>query len=65
MILAADCIFQPLYGESSPLWDVIQRFNAIAAAAGRPLPTVLLSSERRPNDGVDSFMETAQVQTLY
>ena len=62
VILAADCIFQPLYGASFPLWDVIKRFNALARDAERPLPTILLSSERRPNDGVDAFLETAQAE---
>ena len=60
ILLAADCIFQPLYGASFPLWDVILRFNQLARDNGRSLPTVLLSSERRPDDGVDAFLDTAK-----
>jgi len=60
VILAADCIFQPLYGDSFPLWDVLQRFCVIATAQGRPLPAVFLSAERRPDDGIDEFLQNAR-----
>lgn len=60
VVLAADCIFQPLYGDSFPLWDVLQRLAQLARHSGRQNPTVLLSAERRPNDGVDGFLDIAR-----
>jgi len=60
VILAADCIFQPLYGDSWPLWDVLKRFSALAQDAGRAQPVILLSAERRPDDGIDKFLDLAR-----
>lgn len=51
-VIACDCIFEPLYGESWMLLaDVIDELLSI-----NPQTIVLVSCERRSHDGVDKFI---------
>lgn len=52
-ILACDCIYEPLYGES---WKaLLQQMIALSNEDTR----VLVSAEERTNDGVDKFLSAA------
>lgn len=59
VLLAADCICRPIYGDSFPLWDVIHRLSDLAIKANRTPPIVLVSVERRHNDGLEDFIAVA------
>jgi hypothetical protein len=48
-----DCIFAPLFGDSFLLLDVLLMLSGEGTR-------VLVSSERRPEDGIDRFFESAR-----
>mmetsp|Transcript_15143 Transcript_15143/g.39100 ORF Transcript_15143/g.39100 Transcript_15143/m.39100 type:complete len:350 (-) Transcript_15143:215-1264(-) len=52
IILACDCIFAPLFGESHLL---LQMLSVLAG----PQTTIVLALERRPDDGAESFFTLA------
>ena len=51
LVLVADCIFVPLYGESNPLMDVLSQ---LVPAEARDA-SILIAAERRPGCGGESL----------
>lgn len=53
MLIACDCIFQPLFGDSFLLLQML------CALCAPERTVVLIALERRPNDGADAFFAQA------
>jgi len=67
VIIACDCVFAPLFGDSFLLLNMLEVLTTTNATntscstcSTSPPPRVLLGIERRLNDGVDGFFVAAQ-----
>ena len=59
IVLACDCIYEPLYGTS---WQALAQTMELLCVTN-PKCVVLMSVERRNQDGIDKFLEFVETKT--